>query len=492
MQHLLKYTGIILGIIVFFMFFAIPAPESLGIVAWRVIACAALMLTWWITEAIPIPVTALLPIILFPLLGISDIKQAAAPYGSPMVFLFLGGFLLALAMERWNLHTRIALNIVKMAGTNANGIIGGFMVATATLSMWMSNTATTVMMLPIAISIVDLMAKDAVHSGNRVGYQRFFTALMIGIAYAASIGGMATLIGTPPNIIFSGFMQSQFGFDVSFAKWMMVGVPIAFTLLASTWVILTKICFRNGLGHLHGSREMIVKELAALGPMQLPEVMVLLTFTLTALLWILRSQLNDLPFFSSLSDEGIAVMGAILLFLLPANKQGKRVMNWKTTEKLPWGILLLFGGGLSLAAALENSGVIAWLGHSLSALQGVSIIWVVVAIVALVIFMTEFMSNMALTAVFLPIASVLALGFGENPLLLTLPSTLAASCAFMLPMATPPNAIVFGSGHVTIPQMIRAGFLLNIISVFIIVFIVFTLVPYIFGVHPGVIPSWAK
>lgn len=478
-----KLAGLFLGIILFCMvYFVIPVPGGLTVTAWKVMACAVLMLTWWVTEVAPIPVTSLLPLILFPLLGISDIKQTAVPYGNSMIFLFLGGFLLAAAMERWNLHIRIALNIVKLVGTNANGIVAGFMVATALLSMWMSNTATTVMMLPIGISVIDLLIKDAHGEYEKREYEKFFTALMLGIAYAAGIGGMATLVGTPPNIVFSGFMHSQLGVDVNFLQWMMVGVPTSLVLLFFAWVLLTQLCFRNKLGHLHGSKDVIVKELEALGPMGLAEKMVLCAFLLTAALWILRSMLSEMTFFRNFSDEGIAVIGASLLFILPADiKKGKFVMDWEATEKLPWGILLLFGGGLSLAAGLENNGVIAWLGQMLASLQGMGEVATVMVIIAVVIILTEFMSNLALTAMFLPIAAALASGFNMNPLFITLPATLAASCAFMLPMSTPPNAIVFGSGHVTIPQMAKAGIALNLVSILLLTLVAFTLLRYVFG-----------
>lgn len=490
----LKLSGLIIGILVFsYLYFFVTPPESLSENAWKVIACAAFMLIWWITEAVPIPVTALAPVIFFPLMGVSSMKEAAVSYGSPMIFLFLGGFLLATAMERWQLHIRIALNIVRLVGTNANTMIGGFMLATAILSMWMSNTATTVMMLPIAISMIDLMVNDAKDAQQRKQYERFFIALMLGIAYGANIGGMATLIGTPPNIIFSGFMSDQFGVDVNFLQWMAVGVPVAIVLLFLTWQFLTRICFRNRLGELHGGKAIIQSELQALGKMSRAEKMVLFVFGITALFWVLRSTVqSQFVFLQQLSDASIAIMGACLLFILPAeNFFGKRVMDWQATTKLPWGILLLFGGGLSLAGALENNGVIAWLGDQLSSLEGLEMLIIVLSITAVVVFMTEFMSNMALTAVFLPIAAALAIGFNENPLLLALPATLAASCAFMLPMATPPNGIIFGSGHVTIAQMARAGFALNILSILVISFAAFTLLSYVFDVNLGVVPDWA-
>lgn len=489
----LKLAALTLGILLFYIIYAlVPVPAGLTPGAWKVIACTVLILTWWVTEALPIPVTSLVPLMLFPLLGISDIKQTAIPYGSPMVFLFLGGFLLAAAMERWSLHMRIALNIVKFAGTDANGIIGGFMLATGALSMWMSNTATTVMMLPIGISIIDLMAQDAKTPEQKASYEKFFGALMLGIAYAASIGGMATPIGTPPNIIFSGFMQSQFGFEVSFLDWMMVGVPTSLVLLGVTWVLLTKICLRNKLGHLHGSKAMITKELEALGPVSLAEKMVLMVFCLTAFFWITRSVFAEVAFFKLLTDEGIAIIGAGLLFILPGDiKKGKFVMDWESAENLPWGILLLFGGGMSLAAALENNGVISALGQSIASLHGMSMVWIVMIIIAVVVLMSELMSNMALTAIFLPIAAALAVGFHENPLIFTIATTLAASCGFMLPMATPPNAIVFGSRHVTMPQMVKAGVLLDIISILFLTLVVFTLLVYVFDIDWGVVPDWA-
>ena len=494
-----RIVGLFVGLAVFLLLLLLPVPGTLGATGWKVIACAALMVIWWVTEAIPIPVTALLPILLLPLLDIADVKQAAAPYGNPLVFLFLGGFMIAIAMERWKLHIRIALTIVKMVGTHPNGIIGGFMIATAFLSMWMSNTATTVMMLPIAISMIDLLkADESAKEYSASEYRKFFTALMLSTAYAANIGGTATLIGTPPNLIFSAFLQSNYGIEIGFFEWAMVGVPFAVSMLFLAWLVLTKVFYRTKLTHLHSTREVVVRKLHDLGAMSRGEKLVATVFVMTAFLWIFRPILQK---FSGLdiSDSAIAIFGAIMLFVLPVDlKKGQFVMHWSDTDRLPWGILLLFGGGLSLASALGGSGelgdigVIQWVGGMISGLENLHSLGLIAVVVLVVLLMTELMSNMALTAIFLPVAAALALGIGENPLITTIPITLAASCAFMLPIATPPNAIVFASGYVSIAHMARTGIVLNAISVIMVTLFAYSVIYHAFGIEPGVIPEWAK
>jgi sodium-dependent dicarboxylate transporter 2/3/5 len=482
----MKKVGLFLGPLLCILLLLLPVPDGLSTNAWRILALAALMLAWWITEAVPIFVTALLPMVLTPLLQVADMKTAAAPYANPVVFLFMGGFMLALAMERWNLHRRIALNLVRLTGTNANGIILGFMIATAFLSMWISNTATTVMMLPIALSVVDLLTRKGERRPMSPGQRAFAVSLMLGIAYAANIGGTATIIGTPPNVVFAGFIRDTYGFEVSFAQWMALGLPFAVFLLAITYLVLVQVLFRNGLDRFADARDLIGEELAALGPMGKGEARTLAVFIVTALAWIFRAQLNQLLGLDAgagditLSDHMIAVLASILLFVVPENWTDNRfLLQWRDTEKLPWGILLLFGGGLSLAASLEAVGIIGLIGDQFANLQTIGF-WIILGLTAVSLFMTEVMSNVALVTVLLPVVGGIAVGLDMEPLFFCIPVTLAASCAFMLPMSTPPNAIVFASGHLRILQMARAGLILNIITIMCIALLTQYVLPLIF------------
>lgn len=426
---------------------------------------AVLMLFWWLSEALPMPVVALLPIVLFPLLGIMNIKDTATSYGNPVIFLFLGGFMLGLAIEKWNLHKRIALSIVKLTGTSANKIILGFCISTGFLSMWLSNTATAIMMLPIAASVVSLMELQKIQGAN---VKNFSTAIMLCIAYAANIGGIATLIGTPPNVVFRGQIETLYGYEVGFLDWMLLCTPLAVILIGATYLVLVKI-FPNNMGKSSESAELINHELALLGKISKAEKRVLAIFVGTALLWILRDQLNYLidkiGYGFKLDDTIIALIGTFFLFATPSSERDKPfVLEWKDTPRLAWGVLLLFGGGLCLASALENSGLIALTGNTIAEKAGDNALLVMVLLTLASIFLTELMSNVALVTVFLPVVCGVANSMGINPLLYAIPVTLGASCAFMLPMGTPPNAIVFGSGKIKISQMASAGFVLNVIS----------------------------
>lgn len=462
-----KKLGLFLGPILFIIILLSPVPNALTPEAWKVIALAVLMLVWWVTEAVPLAVTSLLPIICLPLLGVLGRKAAAAPYANPVVFLFMGGFMIALAMERWNLHRRIALNIVRITGTNANGIILGFMLATAALSMWISNTATTVMMLPIALSVIDLL-KSSNENLPKKGVRHFALALMLGIAYSANIGGTATIIGTPPNVVFSGFIRETYDLEVSFATWMAFGVPFAILLIGLTYLFIVKWLYPNQLGDFEGAQELIEKEVHALGKISNAEKKVLIVFVSTALLWMFRSRIVKLIPALPLNDEGIALVATVALFVIPLDfKNGRFLMEWKDTAKLPWGILLLFGGGLSLANALAETGLIDLIGAQFKGLDNVGLL-VMLGLTAVSLFLTEIMSNVALVTIFLPVVGAIAVGMGMDPLLICIPVTLAASCAFMLPMSTPPNAIVFASGHLKVAEMVRAGIVLNVISILFI------------------------
>jgi len=437
------------------------------------------MATWWLTEAVPISATALLPLLLFPIFGVAPIDDAAAPYADPLVFLFLGGFLIALAIERWNLHRRIALTILSMVGAREDMQIGGFMLATAAISMWVSNTATAVMMLPVALAIVPRGPDGALEPGK----ERFGTALMLSVAYGASIGGIATLIGTPPNALLAAFMNQNYGIQIGQLQWMLLGVPVSAVMLVLTWLTLTRLLFPIRRAELPGARAAIRQQLAEMGPVSRAEKRVAVIFGLTALAWVTRPLLQRMFPALEISDTTIALAGAVLLFLIPNGiERGRFLLTWQQAERLPWGVLLLFGGGLSLAAAVSGSGLAAWLGTQLEALEGVPPIVLVLAVTVLIVYLTELTSNLATTATFLPVAAALAATLDAPPLLLTIPTALAASFAFMLPVATPPNAIVFGSGYVTVPQMAKAGVWLNLIGIVVIVGMLYLLLTPVFGV----------
>ncbi len=474
-----KKIGLVAGPVLFITFLLFPLFDSLSPEANKVIAVAALMLMWWITEAIPIAATALIPMIFFPLLGLYKMAEAAAPYSSPIVYLFMGGFVIALAMEKWNLHRRIALSIIKLTGTNANGIILGFMLATALLSMWISNTATAVMMLPIASSVIGIFLKDK--EELTVRQKNFALSIMIGIAYAANIGGVATLVGTPPNVVFRGFMESTYQYEVPFAQWMLIGFPFAAVLLTITFFVLVKVMFPNRLGKFEGSAEIVDEEYKKLGKMSGQEKQVSVIFFFTAFFWVFRTQIQ--PFFDviELSDPTIAMFFALVVFFVPFNfKKGLFLLEWKDTERLPWGILLLFGGGLSMAGAMQKTGIIDLIGSSIAENNTLSNFAIVSILIAVMLFMTEVMSNVALVTILLPVVGGIAQGLGVEPLFVAIPVTIASSCAFMLPMATPPNAIVFASGHIKVSDMVRAGVVLNIISIILLIIMYKTLIPLVF------------
>lgn len=474
-----KKIGLFLGPALFLLLLLIPAPKGLTPEGWKVVALAALMLTWWITEAVSLAVTALLPIVLLPMMGVTSMKDATTPYANPVVFLFMGGFMIALAMEKWNLHRRIALNIVLKTGTNANGIIFGFFLATAAISMWISNTATTMMMLPIATSVIGLLASEQKNLPQQ-GIRYFALGMMLAIAYGSNIGGTATIIGTPPNVVFTGFMRETFHYEVSFSKWMLIALPFTVILLLISYFLIVKILYPNRLGKFEGAEDLIRQEVVALGKMSIGEQRTLVIFLATALLWIFRTGVNALLPFLHLSDEGIAMLATVILFVTPVNwRQGDFVLDWEDTRRLPWGILLLFGGGLSLADALAETGIIDLIGNQFSHLQNANV-FIILGLSAVSLLLTEVMSNVALVTIFLPVVGGIAQGAGIDPVEVCIPVTIAASCAFMLPMSTPPNAIIFASGHVSIPQMLRAGIWLNIASILLISFVIYPLIKWIF------------
>lgn len=459
-----KFIGLIAGIAAFCaLFFFTPLPADMQPQALSVAAILALMMIWWLTEAVPLAVTALVPLIIFPFIGIMDIGATAAAYGDPVVFLFMGGFILAIGMERWNLHLRIALNIVRIVGCHANVIIGGFMLATAFLSMWISNTATVVMMMPISLSVVQLLMRSDAENPTQ-STRNFATCMMLGLAYAASIGGIATIIGTPPNAVLAGYVSNAYDIEIGFAQWMMVALPIAIIMLVACWLVLLSL-YPNRMGYIEGAERVIEYELQKLGKWTRGEKLIAVIFTTTALLWIFRSFINEAIPALRLNDSGIAIMGALALFIIPVSlRRNEMLLTWREAEKLPWGILLLFGGGLCLASAVRTSLLAEWVGTRIQSVMDVTEFVLILIVAGVIKLLTEFMSNVATITTFLPVIAVLAAGFGYPPLDLMIPATLAASFAFMTPVATAPNAVVFASGHVKMKNMALAGFWLNIIA----------------------------
>jgi sodium-dependent dicarboxylate transporter 2/3/5 len=444
-------------------------------------AVAVWMATWWLSEAISVYATALLPLVLLPLLSATSMQEAASPYAHELIFLFMGGFLIALTMERWGLHRRIALVALRLVGARPDHIVGGFMAVTALLSMWVSNTATAVMMLPVAISVIALVYGEgrAASPDDGPPPRNFALGLLLGIAYGASIGGMATPIGTPPNLFLLSYVGAELGRQISFVRWMGIGLPLVAVFLPVAWLLLTKVVYPIRLGPVEGGRALFRSALAELGPMSRGERSVLAVFLLASVLWITRPVLAGLELagarpLAGLSDAGIAMLAAMLLFVTPAERRGGRfVLDWETAVKLPWGILVLFGGGLSLAAAIQANGVGELLAGQVAGLAGVPPVLIVVGVVAGIVFLTELTSNTATTATLIPVLAALAPGLGLEPLLLIVPAALAASCAFMLPVATPPNAVVFGSGQVRLPEMSRAGLVLNLVAIALIPLLTF-------------------
>lgn len=479
--------GLLAGLLLFCFLFFLPAPDGLSPEAWRTAAVAVLMATWWITEAFPIAVTALIPIVLFPLFDIASISDTTSPYANPLIFLFMGGFIIAIAMQTWNLHRRIALNIIRFVGVEPSSIIIGFILASAFLSMWVSNTATALMMLPIAMSVLHFFEKQR---GESSEISNFEIVLVLSIAYACNVGGIGTLIGTPPNALLAGFLLENYQVEIGFAQWMMVGLPLVILFLPIIYLILTKLVYPIQIDHLPGGSDVIRTQLQKLGVITPPEKRVAAVFITTAAFWIFRPLLSD--FIPGLSDAGIAIAAAVALFMLPSGSaKSSKILNWKNLSELPWGILILFGGGLSLAMGISTTGLAAWIGGQVSALDTLPIILLVLTVVLIVVFLTEITSNTATAAAFLPILASSAIGIGQNPMLFIVPAAISASCAFMLPVATPPNAIVYGSGKITIPQMAKAGFTINIIISVLLTGACYTLFAYVFGIEIGVIPEWA-
>ncbi len=472
-------VGLFLGPVLSVLMLLSDKPEALSEPAWTTAAIGVLMAVWWATEAVPIAITALLPIAAFPMLGIASIEDTAAPYANKIIFLFLGGFIVAFAMQRWNLHRRIALSVLQRTGGNGRTLIGGFMLSSALISMWVMNTSTTMMLLPIAISIITVI-HNSVSSLDDKGKNDFQSALLLGVAYGATIGGMATLVGTVPNAMLAAFMVDNYGTQIDFSRWMMVGLPLSALMLPLAWLSLTRWVFKVDFVNSDEGRATLKKMKADLGAMSPPEFRVAGVFLLMAFFWMFRPLLVNLPGLSALDDSLIAMAGAVLLFIIPSgDKSDLLLLRWKYAEQLPWGVLMLFGGGLTLAAAVSRTGLAEWLGNNLHALSALPLVVLIIIAATLIIFLTELTSNIGTTATFLPVVGAIAIEAGYDPIVLAVPVTLAASCAFMLPVATPPNAIVFGSGMLTIPRMARAGLALNLISIILVSLIGYKLAPIV-------------
>ena len=484
-----KLLGLVLGPVSFILILFFFRPEGLSVQANAVLASTIWIAIWWITEAIPIAVTAMLPLVLFPLSGGLDLSSTSGAFGHKYVFLYMGGFIIAIAIEKWNLHRRIALNIINLIGSNIRKIILGFMMATAFLSMWISNTATAVMMLPIGLAIIKQLQDnpDTVEDEN----QTFGKALMLAIAYSASIGGVATLIGTPPNLVLAGVILDTYGYEITFMQWFAFGLPISIILIFICWKYLTKYAFSFKQKSFPGGKQEIQRLLSGLGRITYEEKIVALVFALTAFCWITRSVLLQ-KLLPALDDTIIAIFFAIVLFLIPSKKKGEQVINWEEAVKMPWGIILLFGGGMALAKGFESSGLAEWIGSQMTTLSGLPILILILVLIASVNFLTEITSNLATTAMLLPVLAPMALTIDVHPFVLMVGAAVAASCAFMLPVATPPNAVVFGSGYLRIPDMVGKGLFMNIISIFILTFFVYFILPELWHISINSFPQKFK
>ncbi|SFR53622.1 SLC13 family permease [Maribacter stanieri] len=484
-----KLLGLILGPILFIIIHFFFHPVGLSEQANAVLASTIWIAVWWITEAIPIAVTALLPLVLFPLSGGLELSATSGSFGHKYVFLYMGGFIIAIAIEKWNLHRRIALNIINLIGSDVRKIILGFMVATAFLSMWISNTATSVMMLPIGLAIIKQLEDNPKTAEDE--NKTFGKALMLAIAYSASIGGVATLIGTPPNLVLAGVVLDTYGYEITFMQWFAFGLPISIILIFICWKYLTKYAFKFKQKSFPGGKEEIKRLLSNLGKISYEEKVVAFVFALTAFCWITRSFLLQ-KILPGLDDTIIAIFFAIVLFLIPSKKKGDQIINWEEAVKMPWGIILLFGGGMALAKGFEVSGLAVWIGSQMTSLAGLPIIILILVLIAAVNFLTEITSNLATTAMLLPVLAPMALTIDVHPFVLMVGAAVAASCAFMLPVATPPNAVVFGSGYLRIPDMVSKGFFMNVISIIILTFFVYFVLPELWDISINSFPQKFK
>ena len=473
-----KNIGLILGPLVYLLIKLFYNPNELSEEGLAILASTLWVAIWWVTEAVPIYVTALIPIILFPLSGGLELKQTTSAYGHKFVFLFVGGFILAIAIEKWRLHKRIALNIINIVGTKKSNIILGFMIATAFLSMWISNTATAVMIMPVGLAIISQLKDNpnTLENENTI----FGKTLMLAIAYSASIGGMATLIGTPPNLVLAGVIKTSYDIEINFLQWMSFGLPISLLLLFICWKYLTSIAYKFKDENFKSGLEEINDQIKNLGKFSYEEKSVLIVFIATALAWITQSFIIK-KYIPEIDDTIIAIIAAVVLFILPDKSGDNKLLRWSDAVKLPWGILLLFGGGMALAKGFDSSGLAVWIGNQMNFFSDIPLIILLLVLIAMVNFLTEITSNLATTAMLLPVLVALANTIDINSYYLLVGATVAASCAFMLPVATPPNAVVFGSKILNIDDMIKKGFWMNIISIFILTAAVYWILPLIWG-----------
>lgn len=475
------FLGRVTGPLLFLIILIFLRPQGLSESGIAMLAVTAWIAIWWITEAIPIAATALLPLVLLPSLGALPMSNTASSYSHPMVLLYMGGFMIAMAIEKWNLHKRIALNTIYLIGTNIQRIILGFMIATAFLSMWISNTATSLMMLPIALAVVTQLSPQ---TGNKPSEpNKIGKALMLGIAYAASIGGVATLIGTPTNIILAGVVKELYGYEISFNQWLLFGFPIAFILLLVCWLYLVRFAYPFDKSFsISSGKEEIEKQLLLLGPMTIEEKRVSWVFGMVSFAWISRTFLIQ-EFIPALDDTMIAIAGVVILFVIPSSDRKTKLLDWKTAEKIPWGILILFGGGLSLAEGFKVTGLASWIGNQFVFLDFIAFGLFLLIIIASVNFLTEITSNVATASMILPILAAVSYSMGVHPFGIMFGATLASSCAFMLPVATPPNAVVFGSGYLSIPDMFKAGLWMNLLSILIITLFTYFILPLLWDLN---------
>jgi sodium-dependent dicarboxylate transporter 2/3/5 len=504
-----KYVGLFLGLVVFFCIIFLISDSTMPPAAKKMAAIAMLMAIWWITEALPIAVTALLPIIMFPILKIMPTADVTLNYGHHLIFLFLGGFIIALTIERWNLHKRIALTIVNVIGTNPRMIVLGFMIATAFLSMWISNTATAMMMIPIGLAVIGQISQGQQSDQFARGTNNFALALMLAIAYSASIGGISTLIGTPPNVVFVGVLKSSFpgAPDISFLQWMLFALPFSLIFLPVAWVYLVFWGAPVNKDSSSLNDEIIKSEIDSLGHMSFAEKATLSIFIITGLLWLFRSDIDLgvvkftgwstlFGLTSYVQDSTVAVVMAIVTFIIPSGQknreEGMFLMDWKWARRVPWGILLLFGGGFALANGFQESGLTQWMGEQLKTFYFLPLAIVILIVCVMATFTTEFASNTAMASTLLPILAGLSIALDINPMILMIPATISCSTAFMLPIATPPNAIVFGSGYIRIRDMVRIGIIMNVIGLLLILLVVHILSEPVFNIDWNTMPSWAK
>ena len=481
-----KKIGFIVGLALFGAVIALPVPEGMNTEAWRLVGITALMAAFWITEALPIPATSLIPIVLYPIFKIGDTGTVTAAYGSNVIYLFMGGFFLAAAMEKWNLHRRIALRAILLAGTTPNKMILGFAIATLFLSMWVSNTACAVMMIPIGIAVVSSLTGQATDTLRKKQEANFGRSMMLMIAYTSTIGGITTIIATPANAIAVGILEREYGLSITFFQWMLVGLPLAIVMTGLVYILLTRIMFRTGDLVLSGGRDIIEEERKKLGPMSKQEKLVLLVGGLMVFTWITRGFIDALG--ALMSDTQVAIAGALLLFLIPA-KKGESLLSWETAVKIPWGIVLLFGGGMALAAAFDRTGLSGWIGENLASIEGLTLFTAVLISTAVVCNLTEIASNTAIATLFIPIMGATAIALGVHPFATVIAICFASSMCFMMPVATPPNAIAFASGRFRITDMIRAGLVLDFVTIALVVVAVIYLLPTVWSVDLSVLPQ---